>query len=836
MCSEPLRGRDRLRGMLQDARYAIRLLGRNPGFAAAAILTLTLGIGMTTAIFSVVNAVLLRPVPFPEPERLIMVWETDRDSGTSREPGAWPDFVDFQQQSRQVDRFGGLIAGETTLTPERGEPMRLAGLYVTHELLPLIGVTPIAGRSFTADDDRLGGPAVVMISERLWARVFQRDPAAVGRTLRLDDRPRTVVGVAPARADFGVLQVLTAADYGRGFADRDPRSEVDVWAPLHPNPRELVRDTHPLIMIGRLAPRATVATAQEELAAIAADLERKYPSNRARGVFVEPMRHVIFGPTEPALLVLLAAVGLVLLIACVNVANLLLARGAGRRREVAVRTALGAGTQQLARQFIVENLLLTMISCVCGVAAAYGALRVLLALAPPEVPRLATVKIDSWVLAVALGISVVVGFVFGLLPVLQARRGELPAALNAEDARGATGGREGRFTRSALVVVEVTLAVVLVTGATLLIRSFWNLQQVDPGFDATGVLKAEFQLPASRYQGNPRDWPDIAPIHRFNAALLSRVTALPGVEAAAVASSHPLNAGFTNSFVIVGREEESRDFPEMSMRGVTPGYFRTVRLPLVRGRTLLERDDSKSPPVVVINEAAASRFFARHDPIGQQVAFWGNRWTIVGVVGSEKFHGLTKPAPIAAYMPLAQAPPRGAQSLLVRTTGDVAALAGAVRTAFAEIDPGLAVYGVEPLASTLSESIGTPRFLTLLLMIFAALALVLAAIGIHGVLSYAVAQRTREIGIRMALGASPRSVTRLVVGQGATLTVGGLVAGLVLSVVFGRSLAGLLFGIEPTDLASFTAVLAMLAAVAAISIWIPARRAVRVDPLVAMRQ
>jgi putative ABC transport system permease protein len=823
--------------MLQhDARYAIRLLRRNPGFAAAAILTLTLGIGVTTAIFSVVDAVLLRPVPFPEPERLVMVWETDRDSGTSHEPGAWPDFVDFQQQSRQVDRFAGIIADETTFTPERGEPMRLAALAVTHELLPLVGARPLVGRSFTADDDRVGGPAVVMISDRLWDRVFDRDPAVIGRTLRLDDRPHTIIGVTPAHADFGMLQVLAAADYSRGFADRDRRSQVDVWVPLQANPKELVRDTHPLIMLGRLAPGATVAMAQQELAAIAVDLERKYTSNKARGVFVEPMRRVIFGPTQPALLVLLAAVGLVLLIACVNVANLLLARGTGRRREVAVRAALGAGPSRLARQFVIENLMLTVVSGMLGLAAAFAGLRVLLALAPPEVPRLATVGIDERVLLLALAVSIIIGLVFGTLPVLQARGTNLQDALNAEDARGASGGREGRFTRSALVVAEVALAVVLVTGASLLIRSFWKLQQVDPGFDATSVMKAEFQLPSSRYPWDFRAWPDIVAVHRFTAALLARVSALPGVEAAALAGSHPLSAGFTNSFVIVGREEESRDFPEMSMRGVTPGYFRTVRVPLVRGRSLEVRDDSKAPRVVVINEAAATRFFSNRDPLGQQIAFWGSRWTIVGVVGNEQFHGLTKAAPVAAYMSYAQAPPRGAQSLLVRASGDSGRLVNAVRASFAELDPALALYGVEPLSATLSESIATPRFLMLLLMIFAALALILAAIGIHGVLSYAVAQRTREIGIRMALGASPRSVTRLVVGQGATLTAGGLGAGLVLSVAFGRSLAGVLFGVAPTDAVSFAAVLLVLAAVAAISIWLPARRAVRVDPLVAMRQ
>ena len=822
--------------LLQDLGLAVRLLGRSPGFTAAAMLTLALGIGMTTAIFSVVDAVLLRPVPFPEPDRLLMVWETDRDSSTSHEPGAWPDFVDFQQRSRQLDRFGGLIAGETTLTPAHGEPMRLAGLFVTHDFLPLMGVTPIVGRTFTPDDDRLGGPAIVLISERLWERIFQRDPAVVGRTLTVDDRPRTIVGVVRRGADFGVLQILSAADYGRGFADRDARSEVDVWAPLQADPQQLVRDTHPLLMIGRLASGATVASAQEELSGIAADLERTYPSNKARGVFIEPMRQVVFGPTRPALLVLLGAVGLVLLIACVNVANLLLAHSTGRRREVAVRAALGASTQHLARQFITESLLLCVVSAALGIVAAFAGLRTLIVLAPPDVPRLASAGIDLRVLVVALAITMAVGFVFGILPLLQARRTDLQSALSAEEARGATGGREGRLTRSVLVIAEVALAVVLVIGAGLLIRSFWQLQQVDPGFDASKVLKAEFQLPASRYPFSFRDWPDLPAIHRFNAGLLSRTASLPGVEAVAIAGSHPLSAGFTNSFTIVGREEESRTFPEMSIRGVTPGYFRAVRLAVVRGRRIEDRDTTKATPVVVINEAAADRFFADQEPLGHQIAFWGVRWTIVGVVANERFHGLTESAPIAAYTPLAQAPSRGGQSLLVRASGDPRALLGAVRGAFAEIDPALALFGVEPLEETVAQSISEQRFLMLLLGVFAALALLLAAIGIHGLLNYTVVQRTREIGIRMALGATPQSVMRLVLRQGARLTIAGLAAGLLLGVFFARALAGLLFGIAPIDLITFTAVLFVLGLVAAISTWLPARKAVHVDPLVAMRQ
>jgi predicted permease len=823
--------------MLQDLRYALRLFGREPGFAAAAILTLALGIGMTCAIFSVVDAVLLSPVPFPDPDRLVMVWETDRDTGTSHEPGAWPDFIDFQERSQRMDTFAGVIAGETTLTPDAGEPTRLAQLVVTRELLPMLGVTPMLGRSFTAEDERLGGPAIVLISEQLWARLFMRDPAVVGQTVRLDDRPRTIVGVVPSGADFGVLQILSAADYSRGFADRDARSVVDVWAPLQADPEQLVRDTHPLLMLGRLAPGATLTSAQDELATIAADLERTYPSNRARGVFVEPLRQVIFGPTQPALLVLLAAVGVVLLISCVNVANLLMARGTTRKREVAVRSALGADAGHLGRQFAVENLLLTTLASALGIALAFGAVRTLVFLAPPEVPRLALASINVRVLALALGLSAVVGWLFGLLPLYQARRTDLHTALGAEDTRGAAGGRATGMARSSLVVAELALAVVLVIGAGLLIRSFWQLQQVDPGFDASGVLKAEYQLPRSRYPVDFQRWPDFPSIHRFNDALLSRAAALPGVESAAIATSHPLDAGFTNSFVIVGREDESRNLPEMSMRQVTPGYFRTLRVPLVRGRLLEDRDATTAPAAVVLNETAAQRLFPAGDELGQQIAFWGTRRTIVGVVGNERFHGLTETAPIAAYVPLAQAPSRGGGgALLVRTAGQPETLASAVRGAIAEVDPALAIFGMEPLTQTVSESIGTERFLMMLLLLFAALALVLAAVGIHGVVSYAVAQRTREIGIRLALGASPRTVRRLVMGQVARLTLWGLGIGLLLGVGFSRSLGGLLFGVGTTDPATYAGVMIVLGAVALLAAWLPLRRAMGVNPTVALRQ
>ena len=820
--------------MLQDLRYAARLLLRSRQFAAPAIATLALGIGVTAAIFSVVDAVLFRAVPFPSADRLVMIWQTDRESGTSHEPGSWPDFVDYQQRAARIDTFAGLIASEATLR-DGGDPIRVARVVVTRDFLPLLGVQPLAGRIFTEEDERLGGPEVVLISERLWNRAYQRDYGVLGRTIRIDERPHTVIGIVPDDADFGVLQVLAAADYSRGFADRDPRSIVDVWAPLQPNPQELVRETHPLLMIGRMSPATTVSSAQEELTSIAADLERTYPVNQARGVYLQPLNDVIFGPAKAPLLVLLAAVGLVLMMACANVANLLLARNSVRAREVALRSALGASAPQLARQFFIENLLLGTVAGAVGVLVAFIALRTMLLLAPPEVPRLALATVDARVLGLALAISAIVAFAFGAIPLMQARRRDLRTVLTAENTRTATGGRTSAFTRAALVVAEVALAVILVVGAGLLIKSFWMLQRVDPGFDPSGVLKAEFQLPAARYLPDTDRWPNLVAVHRFHDTLLARIAAMPGVESAAIAGSHPLSPGFTNSFGIVGREEQSRELPEMSIRHVTPGYFRTLRLKLMRGRLLEERDGTTAPPVVVINEAAATRVFGEDDAIGRQIEFWGVRWTIVGIVGDERIHGLSKSSPIAAYTSMAQAPARGGAVLLVRGAGDPTSLAGSVRAAIGGIDPALAVFGVEPLAETVAASMGTQRFLMLLLVAFASLSLALAAIGIYGVLNYTVAERTREIGIRMALGASSQSVMRLVFKQGAQLTLFGLVAGLLLSLLFARALSGLLFGVGATDAGTFASVVVVLAAISAISTWLPVRRAVRIDPVVLFR-
>jgi putative ABC transport system permease protein len=820
--------------VLQDVRYAARLLLRSPGFTLAAILMLALGIGATTAIFSIVDAVLLKPLPYPAADRMMAVWETDRDSGTMREPAAVPDFIDFRSHSKAFESFGGIIAAEFNLTPAGAEPERLAGAYVTSELLRMLGVAPVAGRIFTPREHELADGQQIVVSERLSRRLF----ATTARlpTIRLDDRMRTVIGVVPDSADTGILQWLLAADYARGFADRDARSRVDVWIPLPLDPQLYPRGGHPLLVVGRVAPGVSAEAAQGEMTAVMAALERAYPEdNQARGAHVEPFTNVVLGPVRPALWALLLAVALVLLSACVNVANLLLVRGTGRSREVAIRTALGAAPSRLTRQFIVENALLAGLAALAGVAIAAAGLQALVALAPADVPRLASVTMDLRVIGGALAVAVGMAVVFGLVPIAQAWRLDVQRALAADSGRSATGGRSRGLARSVLVVAEVALAVVLTVGAGLMIRSLWQLQQIDPGFRASRVLKAEFQLPASRYPREFPRYPNYPEMHRFNAALLEDVARLPGVEAVALAGNHPLDAGFTNSFAVVGREAEARDWPEISVRRVTPGYFRVVGVPLVRGRHLSDRDTTSAPPVVAINEAAARRFFGDRDPLGQQLSYWGAARTIVAIVGDERFHGIADAAPPAVYAPLAQSPSmNGAEALLVRAErpGD---LGGALRAAIGRQDPALAVFGVEPLEVTLAESVGQQRFVMLLLTVFAGVALLLAAAGIHAVLSYDVAQRTREIGIRLALGALPSGVTRLIVRRGAILAAVGLAIGAVGSLAMVGLIRSLLFDVAPGDPVTLVAVVLLLGGVALAASYLPARRAVRTDPLVALR-
>lgn len=822
-----------LETICQDARYAVRSLRRAPTFTVAAVLTLALGIGLTTAVYSVVDAVLVEPIPFADDDHLVVVWETDRDTGTVREPGSFPDFLDFRERSRRLERLAGFIASDVELSPDGGDPTRLASLSVTGDFFSLFGISAIAGRVLTAEDDRPGAPDVVVLSEQLWDARFHRDPAIVGTTLRLNGRPYTVAGVAPQHTGFGIPQMLAAAAYARGFAARDRSAQVEAWVPLRATPETLPRDTHPMLMVGRMRSAGDRAAVQEELAGIAADLERAYPSNEARGVFVEGFGDVVIGPVRPALLVLLAAVVFLLLISCVNVANLLLARATLRLREIAVRSAVGASTQHLARQFIVESAVLTSAAAVVGVWLAFASLRVLLAIAPAGVPRLATIALDLRVLLATSSVCVGVAMVFGLLPLTGVRRIDLQSTLRSDEGRTSIGGRQARTRRAALVAVQVALAVALVTAAGLLLRTVGALRQVNPGFDPTGVVKAEFQLPPNRYPVDFRHYPNFPEMQRFNERLLTRIAALPGVEAVGLAGNQPLDAGFTNSFVIVGREAEAANWPEISIRRVTGGYFSAMKVRLATGRFLDDRDAATAPPVALINEAAAERFFPAQDPIGHQMAFWGANRRIVGVVGSEKIHGMATAAPIAVYTPLAQTPSfDGSEALLVRAATHVEA---SLRAAIKDVDPALAVFGIEPLNETVSNSIREQQFLMQLLSVFAAIALAFAAIGIHGVLAYALAQRTREIGVRVALGAGTQDVMRLVLGQSARMTAIGLSAGVVIGVALASWLRTWLYGVTPTDPVTLVGVVIVLGAVAGMSSYFPTRRAIRIDPVAALR-
>jgi putative ABC transport system permease protein len=820
-----------LANMGRDGAFGWRLLKRSPGFAVAAIVTLALGLGANTAIYSVIRGVLLRPSPLPSLSRLVMLWETDRSSGTTHEPASVPDFLDYQTRARTVDALVALMATEVNLTRPSADPERLLTLRVSHGMLPMLDVAPVAGRGFLEQEDRPGGPNVALISQSLARRLFERPDAGVGQTLMLDEQPQTIVGVVPDTTDFGVLQILSTAAYSRSFADRGQAARVDVWKPLQPNPSTLPRETHPIFVLGRLAPSSTRPSAQAEMQAIAADLEREFPVNRGRGANVELLSDVIFGPVRPTLYLLAAAVFVVLLIACVNVANLQLARGAARTQEVAIRAALGAGRRRLFGQFITESLMLTYIASAVGIALAFVSMRGLLALAPADVPRMSLVSLDGSVLGAALIMASVVALTFGVLPALQARRVDLVTTLKDDGAGKGTAGPERKRVRGALVVAELAAAVMLLSGAGLLIRSFWNLQHVAPGFQPEGVLKAEFQLPASRYPANMRQWPNFPEHHAFARAVLARAAGLPGVTEVALAGNHPLDPGFTNSFRIIGREPEGANWPEISVRAISPGYLETVRLPLMRGRTFTDADDATSPPVALINQTAAERFFQGRDPIGAQIRFWGIPRTIVGIVGNERIQGLSSPAPIAAYVSTFQAPSiTGAGVLLVRAAGDPVSLSNAVRNIFREQDPLLAVFGVESLDQALSRSVSQRRFAMVLVTAFAGVALLLAGIGVYGVFNYDVTVRRRELSIRLALGAARSSIVRLVVNHALLLI--GLALAIGISAAFGFTtfLSSLLFGVEAHDPVTLVGVASLLAVIAIVASAVPAWRASRIDP------
>ena len=801
-----------MRTLLQDARFGVRVLWKRPGFTAVALAVLALGVGANTAIFSVVNAVLLRPLPYPGSERIVAFDGVNPARGVKQSNMSAPDFADWKAQAHSFEALSIYTEGGSNLTGG-GEPERVTAGWVGTDFFRAMGVGAALGRALLPEDENPGAANVVVISHGLWQRHFGADPAAVGRKVELGGRSREVVGVMPPGFDF-------------------PR-RAEVWGPLQLEAAKEPRDNRSYSVLGRLREGASLAQAQAELDTITARLSESYPvTNAGWGVALAPLKDALVGETRAALFLLLAAVALVLLIACANVANLLLARAAGRRREVALRLALGAGRWRVARQMLTESLMLALAGGALGAGLSVWLTDLLVALAPANTPRLAEASLDARVLLFATAATLLTGLAFGLVPALQASKADLGESLK-EGGRGSSGGRSR--VRSALVVAEVALSLLLLAGAGLLVKSFARLQAVSPGFDSGGVLTARVSLPGARYK-------EPAQKAEFFKALTERLAALPGVEAAGATISLPL--GGSNLSVWRGLIPEGRPAtPEASEAAayavVTPGYFRTMRVPLRSGRVFDERDDANAPKVLVINETLARKVFPGQDAVGRHIHIWRDEEfprRVVGVVGDTKHASLDEDDAPQMYVPHAQDAGWGGLSVAVRTRGgDPSALTPALREEVRALDRQLPVYDVKTAGKVLADSTAYRRVTMFLMAGFAAAALLLAGVGLYGVLSYAVAQRTHEIGIRMALGAQGRDVLRLVVRQGMLLTLAGLGLGLGAALLLTRLMEGLLYGVSAADPAVYALVSLLLGAVALLACLVPARRATKVDPMVALR-
>jgi putative ABC transport system permease protein len=823
--SREMWGWNRLETLGQDVRYGLRQLRRNPGFTTVAVLTLALGIGANAAIFSVVNAVLLRPLPFAAPHQLVSIVST-RLRGNVADNASYPDFADWRAQNHVFSQMAAYNTDDFTLTGQ-GEAMHIQGAVVSAGLFSLLGVKPVLGRAFVPDEDKLpaaNGAFAIILSHNLWRERFNADPGLVGRTVEIDNREFTVVGVMPAGFQFPIQG--EPADFWMTMA-------VDfVAVPGQPSMAEQ-RGAHYLNVIARLKPHVSQAEAQAEMSAIVDRLNRQYPDIAPRGVEVMPEIDRVAGPARPALLILLAAVGCVLLIACANVANLMLARGASRQKEMAVRGALGAGRGRLIRQLLTESVFLALLGGMLGVALGLWGISALIKLLPVDIPRMADVRIDSAALLFTALVSMLTGILFGLAPAAQASRLDYAESLK-EGGCGWLGGLPGSRARALLVVVDVAVAVVLLVGAGLLIKSFWRLQCVDPGFNPQHVLTFKMDLPYARYSALSQT--------QFFERAIERLTHLPGVLSASAVLPLPLDGNEVGTYLAIeGQPVAEANRARTGYSWVEPGYFRTVGIPLIKGRDFTVADDLNATPAVMINQTAARRFFPGLDPIGRRIkpgignGYKTPPWReIVGVVGDVKQYGLASAPGPEAYVPLAQSP-LGSMNFVVRTWVHPTSMIGAVRKEIAEMDKNLPFYGVRTFNQYLNQGFAQPRFLTLLLGLFAALALALAAIGLYGLVSYSVSWRTHEIGIRMALGAEKRDVLRLVVRQGFKLTTIGVAIGIAGCFLVTRFLSSLLYGVKPTDPLTFIAVAFILAGVALLASYIPARRATRVDPMVALR-
>jgi putative ABC transport system permease protein len=800
----------------QDIRYAFRRLLKSPGFAAVVILTLGLGIGANSAIFSVVNAVVFRSMPYPEPDRLVRLFQVGDNGGLATFTPM--NYLDVQKGMHALESSAAYAGAGYTLTSD-GEPERVDGAETSASFFDVLGIRPALGRGFMAEENQPGRTRVAVISHSLWTRRFNADRAVLGRSILLNAEPHTVIGVMP-----------------EGFAYPARR---EIWTPLEYDTEftQQSRGAWYLSIIARLKPGATIEQASTEIAAIGRRLETEFPeTNLNVKMTAVGLHEYLTGDIRPKLLVLLAAVGFVLLIACANVANLLLARAAARGGEIALRSALGAGRGRIMRQLLTESLVLAIGGGALGLLFAFWGTKLLLALQPAGIPRLEVVRVDGMVVAFAALIAIATGIVFGMIPAVQATRGDLVSSLK-EGGKGALASRRAGRMRAGLVVAEIALAVMLLAGAGLLMRSFARLQSVDPGFRTAESLTFRTALPSAAYRAEPER-------ASFYQRAVERIAALPGVTSVGAISALPMSGtsfGFT--FEIEGdAPPKPGEEPAMQTRVVTTDFFNAIGVPLLRGRGFTSADNADAQQVVMLNQAAVKRFFPNSDPIGRRIILgWGrgpgrprNGGVVIGVVGSVKQFGLDEVEQPEIYIPHAQQP-MGGMTFVVHTAVEPTTLAEPVRREIRALDPTLPVTALEPLESVVARSISQPRFYMLVLGIFATVALVLASIGIFGVVSYAVAQQTREMGIRIALGATRERVMRMVLGSAMRLALAGVVVGILAAIALSRTLESLLFDLSPTDPVTYAAVGIGLTMVALLASYTPAWRATRVDPVTALR-
>jgi predicted permease len=811
--------------LLHDLRFAVRMLWQGRGFTLVAIIALALGIGANSAIFSVVNAVVLRPLPFKDAARLVVLWGNIHQEGLDELELSAPEFTDFRARATAFEHVAAYNAQGFNLTGA-GEPERVLGASVSASLFPLLGVTPVLGRALSEEEDKPGRAQVVVISHALWQRRFNADAGVVGRAVTLDGRSMTVVGVMPASFHF-------------------PDNDADIWTPIAFDAdllSENNRGSHFLNVIARIRPGVSFAQAQAEVASLASAIGAEHTGNYPRGFSAKlrPLHEEVTGAVRTPLFIIFGAVGLVLLIACANVANLLLARAAARGREMAVRAALGASRGRIIRQLLTESVLLALAGGTVGLLLALWGVDLLVALAPVGTPRIEEIGLDLRVVGFTCAVALATGVLFGLAPALQASKIDLNTALK-ESGRTASDGPRRQRLRGLLVAAEFALALMLLVSAGLLVKSYTRIQAVSPGFDPEHVLTMRLVLPDAKYK-------NLAAQRTFYASLFARLRVLPGVEAVGGNNLLPFGGGGgSRSMLIEGQPvPPGAPHPEEQLRFVTPGYFATLRIPLLRGRDFSAEDTDTAPPVAVVSRALAARYWPGAEAVGKRIAYSGigqggtPKWIeIVGVVGDIKYRSLAEAERpviyVSAYQPLFTGFTMPPLYVAVRTQGDAAALAALVRREVASIDPEQPVASLKTMRARLAESVAQRRFQMMLLGLFAALALALASVGIYGVMAYSVAQRTHEIGVRIALGAQRRDVLRLVIGQALMLTLAGVGAGLLGALIATRLLTTLLYGVSANDPATFASVALFLITIALVASYIPARRATKVDPMIALR-